>query len=139
MYRSDIAYRTFFLAMSLSTPVAGQSMHAESTLNRLVDNSKVPGVQYVHVSRDAVLFRFHAGLADVARGEAVTGATTFNGFSTTKTFTAVAVLQLAERGLVQLDAPAATYLADFPYPRDITVRNLLTHSAGIPNPIPLRW
>jgi len=36
MYRSDLAYRTFFLAMSMSTPVAGQSMHAESTLHRFL-------------------------------------------------------------------------------------------------------
>ena len=119
--------------------IAAQTMYTESSLQRLVESSKAPGVQYVHVSGDSVLFRFQAGRADVARGNAVTRATTFNGFSTTKTFTAVAVLQLAERGLVQLDAPAATYLKDFPYPRDITVRNLLTHSAGIPNPIPLRW
>jgi CubicO group peptidase (beta-lactamase class C family) len=111
----------------------------ETALQRLVERSKAPGVQYVHVSGDSVLFRFQAGLADVARGEAVTRATTFNGFSVTKTFTAVAVLQLAENGLVQLDAPAATYLPDFPYPHGISVRNLLTHSAGIPNPIPLRW
>jgi len=57
--------------------------------------------------------------------------------SLTKTFTAIAVMQLCERGLVELDAPANAYLrsvrlaaaeASF---RPVTVRHLLTHTAGI--------
>jgi D-alanyl-D-alanine carboxypeptidase len=48
-------------------------------------------------------------------------------------------LQLAERGALSLDRSAAHYLPDFPYSGDITIRQLLAHSAGIPNPIPLRW
>jgi len=115
------------------------AMPADAVLRREVTRARTPGLQYVHVSAESVLYRFTDGLADVATRSAVTPTTTFNGFSVTKTFTAVAVLQLAERGLVRLDDPVATYLPDFPYPAGITVRNLLTHSAGIPNPIPLRW
>jgi CubicO group peptidase (beta-lactamase class C family) len=40
---------------------------------------------------------------------------------------------------VSLDAPAASYLPAWPYDRDATVRQLLSHTAGLPNPIPLRW
>jgi CubicO group peptidase (beta-lactamase class C family) len=58
--------------------------------------------------------------------------------SITKTFTAIAVLQLWEQGLVDLDAPANTYLRAFrivsnePGWRQATVRHLLTHTAGLP-------
>lgn len=112
---------------------------AESALRREIERSHTPGLQYVHVSGDSVVFRYAAGMADVKRQVPVSWNTTFNGFSTTKTATAIAILQLAERGLLTIDAPAASYLSDFPYPPNITIRHLLTHSAGIPNPIPLRW
>lgn len=115
-------------------------MHpASRVLDEQVTRGNTPGLQYVLVSEDSVLFRHHAGLADVGLGVPVGRATTFNGFSVTKTFTAVAILQLVERGLLDLDRPAVAYLPTFPYPAGITVRQLLTHSAGIPNPIPLRW
>lgn len=130
---------TLFLGMSMANSVAGQTKAVETALRREIERSRTPGVQYIHVARDSVLFRFDAGLADVGKKSPVTRSTMFNGFSTTKTFTAVAILQLVERGLLQLDAPAASFLRTFPYPTDITVRHLLTHSSGIPNPIPLKW
>ena len=77
------------------------------------------------------------GLADIASGTPVTQDTVFRVGSITKTFTAIAVLQLWEQGLVDLDAPANDYLrayrlvpakASF---RPATVRQLLTHTAGI--------
>ena len=48
-------------------------------------------------------------------------------------------MQLAEQGTVDIDKSAANYIANFPYSEDITVRQLLTHTAGIPNPNPLPW
>jgi D-alanyl-D-alanine carboxypeptidase len=108
-------------------------------LNDLVEAGKTPSVQYRFVGPDSIIFRHDAGMADLARGVRVSSATAYNGFSITKTFTAAAILQLAERGDLELDRPAAAYLPDFPYSREITVRHLLAHSAGIPNPIPLSW
>jgi D-alanyl-D-alanine carboxypeptidase len=125
--------------MTMANPVAGQTKAVETALRREIERSRTPGLQYIHVSRDSVLFRFEAGLADVGKKAVVTRSTMFNGFSTTKTFTAVAILQLVERGMLQLDAPAASYLRTFPYHTNITIRHLLTHSSGIPNPIPLKW
>jgi CubicO group peptidase (beta-lactamase class C family) len=77
------------------------------------------------------------GVADVASGRPVTADTVFRVGSLTKTFTAVAVLQLWERGLVDLDAPANDYLRTFrlvPAGAGLgpaTVRHLLTHAAGV--------
>jgi D-alanyl-D-alanine carboxypeptidase len=56
--------------------------------------------------------------------------------SITKTFTAVAVLQLAEQGTVDLDAPVATYLDSTLVPEGVTVRHLLQHTSGIPDYTP---
>jgi len=93
----------------------------------------------VGVVCDGRLVFFHGhGLADIESRTAVTEDTVFRIASLTKTFTAIAVMQLWERGLVDLDAPANDYLrayqliparASF---RPATVRHLLTHTAGIP-------
>ena len=56
-----------------------------------------------------------------------------------KTLTAAAVLQLVEAHKVDLDAPIDRYLDSQPYGPGVTVRQLLSHTSGIPNPIPLSW
>lgn len=62
------------------------------------------------------------------------GDTEFRLGSITKQFTAVAIMILNERGLVDLDAPMKTWLPDAPAAWDqVTVRRLLAHTAGIPN------
>lgn len=111
----------------------------EQLLHSQIVKAKTPGLQYLHTAAESTLVHFVDGVARVSGNVPVMRATTFNGFSVTKTFTAVAILQLVERGLVALDQPAKRYLPTFPYPDAVTVRHLLTHSAGIANPIPLRW
>jgi CubicO group peptidase (beta-lactamase class C family) len=90
------------------------------------------------VVRDGSLDWFLAhGVADVQSRERIAEDTVFRIGSLTKTFTAIAVMQLWEQGLVDLDAPANDYLcslrlipakASF---RPATVRHLLTHTAGV--------
>jgi CubicO group peptidase (beta-lactamase class C family) len=92
----------------------------------------------VGVVRDGSLVFYGHGLADIASGTPVTGDTVFRIGSVTKTFTAVAVLQLWERGLLDLDAPAGDYLRGYRLVpakathRPATVRHLLTYTAGLP-------
>ena len=92
----------------------------------------------VAVIRDGDLAWFHGtGVANCATKEPITKDTGFRIGSITKTFTAIAVLQLWEHGLVDLDAPANDYLRSFQLiPAEVrfgpaTVRHLLTHTAGI--------
>lgn len=60
--------------------------------------------------------------------------TLFRIASITKTFTAAAILELSERGKLGLDDPLTQYLPDYPvHGAEITLRHLLTHTAGIPN------
>ena len=92
------------------------------------------------VIRGGRLESFHGhGLADLESGRPITDDTAFRIGSVTKLFTAVAVMQLRERGLVDLDAPANEYLRAFrlrparPGLRPVTIRHLLTHTSGIPD------
>ena len=90
----------------------------------------------VRAGRSAVFVNH--GLADVAAGTPVTQDTVFRIASITKLFTAIALAQLWEQGRIDLDAPAAEYLRAFalrpasPRFRPATVRQLLTHTAGVP-------
>jgi CubicO group peptidase (beta-lactamase class C family) len=92
----------------------------------------------VAVVRDGSLvwFRGH-GVADVVAGTPVDEDTAFRIASISKTITAVAVMQLWEQGLVDLDAPADDYLRGYSLTagkasfRPATLRHLLTHTAGV--------
>jgi CubicO group peptidase (beta-lactamase class C family) len=93
----------------------------------------------VGVVRNGSLELFHGhGLADIASNSPITEDTVFRIGSITKTLTAIAVMQLWERGLVDLDAPANDYLCAYKLVaagsgfRPATMRQLLTHTAGIP-------
>jgi CubicO group peptidase (beta-lactamase class C family) len=77
------------------------------------------------------------GMADVATNRAVDEETIYHWASITKTFTAISILQLRDRGLLSLDDPVVKYVPEL---RDvynpfggmdgITLRHLLSHSAG---------
>jgi CubicO group peptidase (beta-lactamase class C family) len=92
----------------------------------------------VGVVRDGSLEFFHGhGVADIASNTPITEDTVFRVGSLTKTFTAIAALQLWEQGRIDLDAPANHYLRAYKLVpakasfRPATVRQLLTHTAGI--------
>ena len=92
----------------------------------------------VPVVRDSLPVRYFChGVADVASGRRVSEDTVFRIGSLTKTITAVAVMQLCEQGLLDLDAPANDYLRAFhlvPASAGFgpaTVSHLLTHTAGV--------
>ena len=89
------------------------------------------------VRAGALKFSGH-GVANIESAIPVTEKTVFRIGSITKTFTAVAVMQLSEQGLIDLDAPANDYLRAFRLLpakegwRQATTRHLLTHTAGVP-------
>lgn len=99
----------------------------------------MPGLQYLAVSRDAMLIDYAGGWAAIADRRPMGHGTTQMAYSMSKTVTAAAVLQLVEAGRVDLDAPVDRYVASQPYGPGITVRHLMAHTSGLPNPIPLRW
>jgi CubicO group peptidase (beta-lactamase class C family) len=119
-------------------PVGAVTGHPDSVLAAIASRHPAVGLA-IGVVRDGRLSSFHGhGLADIASRALVTEDTVFRIGSITKTFTATAVLQLCEQGLVDLDAPAGNYLHSYslvpakPEHQPPTVRQLLTHTAGLP-------
>ena len=97
-----------------------------------------PGIQYIIVDKSNVIFEYSSGLSDVKSRTPLSLNHTMAAFSMTKTITAIAVLQLVEKQLIKLDDKVDGYIKH-PYSPDITIRQLLNHTSGIPNPIPLKW
>ena len=97
-----------------------------------------PGIQYIVADKDRIIFEHAAGMADIAEGTPLDRDHTMAAFSMTKTLTAIAVLQLAEQEKLGLDDRADRFVKH-PYPDGITIRQLLAHTAGLPDPIPITW
>lgn len=113
--------------------------HARGALQRMVRDQQLPGAQYVAVSATQTLAELHVGVADVATGLAMQRDTLQLTYSVTKALTALAVLQLADRGVLELDRPLSDYFPNHPYGTGVTLRMLLAHTAGVPGPMPLDW
>jgi CubicO group peptidase (beta-lactamase class C family) len=113
--------------------------NVRSHLDALVRDSKTPGIQYLVVAPEHIVFDYAGGWADIAGRHPLDAATTMAAYSMSKTITAAAVLQLVEVQKAKLDDPIDRYLESQPYGPDVTIRQLLSHTSGIPNPIPLAW
>ena len=104
-----------------------------------VDNHQTPSIQYAFFDTRSINYEMCYGLRNVKTKEQVDSSTTYHLYSITKTFTALSVLQLAQAEKIELGKPVSFYLPEFPYSKGITVEQLLSHTSGIPNPLPLKW
>ena len=102
----------------------------EAYASEIVTND-VPGMSIVVTLGGDVLYANGFGMADGPQGYTATPDTVYMWGSMTKMVTATAVMQLFDQGLIDLDAPVSDYLNYFP-DDTITVRQLLNHSAGLP-------
>lgn len=109
----------------------------ESQLAKFV-GSRAPGIQYLTLNADGPLFEYCSGYADIRSQRPMQAATGLAAYSMSKTITAAGVMLLVQDGVLSLDDPIAPYVR-LPYDSAITIRQLLSHTSGIPNPIPLRW
>ncbi|WP_313517945.1 serine hydrolase domain-containing protein [Pseudomonas sp.] len=100
----------------------------------LFDNPQERGAALCIQIGGETLVDIWAGTADKDGAEAWHSDTILNLFSCTKTLTAVAALQLVGEGKVELDQPVARYWPEFAAAgkQHITLRQLLSHSAGLP-------
>jgi len=111
----------------------------DAYLKKLVNSGSPPGLSMVIVKNDSIVYSKGFGWADGPRKIRATPETVYHWWSITKIPTAMAILQLQEKGKLQLDDAVSKYLPFFKvnYPSDkestITIRHLLNHSSGIPD------
>jgi CubicO group peptidase (beta-lactamase class C family) len=114
---------------------AAADFHADLAADNVVGGS----VWFLNQGR--LLGEAYHGYADLAAGRKVDADTIYHWASITKTFTAIGLMQLRDRGLVKLSDPVVKYLPEFaqvhdPYGRieEVTLWHLLTHSSGMRDP-----
>ena len=101
----------------------------------------IVGASFVLLSDHQTAHARTVGFADLASKRPVDADTIFHWASITKTFTAIAIMQLRDRGLLSLDDPIVKYMPElrqvhnpFGPMEAITLRMLMSHSAGFRNP-----
>lgn len=109
-------------------------MQVDRVAQRVFREGKLEGVVLL-AQGGKTLYRKAFGVAERSWGQPHRPETAFRICSVTKQFTAVLVLQEVERGRLSLDASVRRYLPAFRTDAggEITVRQLLTHSSGLPN------
>jgi CubicO group peptidase (beta-lactamase class C family) len=107
----------------------------QQLLSELVESGAEVGLQVAVFLDGELAADAWAGVADEATGRLVDGDTLFTSWSTTKGFVATCIHLLAERGQLEYEAPVAAYWPEFAAQGKggITVRHVLTHSAGVPH------
>ena len=108
----------------------------DAYLNEQFEIAGFPGGAYAVVDHGQIAVAKGIGYADLKTKQPATEHTVYAIASITKTLTAAAVLKLADQGLIGLDRPVVDYLPWFQYRNKaqsdkVTIRHLLTHSAGV--------
>ena len=92
---------------------------------------KIPGISVGITYKGKLVYKAGFGFADIESGIKAKPTTCYRIASISKVFTTVAVLQLAEKGKLDLNDPVIKYLPWFKSDPTITIKSLLSRSAGL--------
>ena len=129
----------------LSSPFDGNyspiTEYLSAFIKREMKSGDLTGLSVALVDKDQMVWSEGFGFADKAKNIKATANTRYRAGSVSKLFNATAVMQLAEQGKLDIDAPVITYVPDFKINSrfgstdDITLRSLLSHQSGMPSDI----
>lgn len=106
----------------------------DTYIKEVIELNEIPGVALGVIKDGKVIYEKYYGKACLEENKAVDKNTAFKIFSTTKLITNVGVFQLIEKGKLSLEDPISKYLNNLPNEwQAIKVKNLLSHSSGLPN------
>lgn len=112
-------------------PVAAE---AQQALYQSRSEQQLPALTAAVVWKGELVWAGAAGFADVSKQQAATIHSQFRIGSSSKPVTATAIARAVQAGKLELDRPIRHYMAQLPNPAwgDFTLRQLLSHSAGLP-------
>jgi serine beta-lactamase-like protein LACTB, mitochondrial len=117
-----------------AAPSTEEAARIDSAIRAFLSKARVPSLSVAVVADGRIRFQRAYGVADLENSVPATPSTVYRIASTTKPVTAVAAMQLAEKGLLDLDAPVQKYVPSFPVKSSpITARHLLANTSGIRN------
>jgi CubicO group peptidase (beta-lactamase class C family) len=100
----------------------------------VMHEAKTPGLSLSIVSQDRIVYARGFGFRDISSGLAASPRTLYGIGSVTKSFTALAIMQLVDENRIALDDPVEKYVpaAPKPFGESPTIQDLLSHSSGLP-------
>ena len=130
-----------FLTLLIWTSVEGQINRAlpadkaakvEQSINAWMTRLKAPGLSISVVTDNQLSFQKGFGMSNIENDVPARVSTVYRLASVAKPITGVAVMQLVEKGKIDLDAPVQKYVPSFPVKsHPVRIRDLLTHTSGI--------
>ncbi len=128
---------------SADDAVARLSAELEPKIKEEIQQGHLPGFSIGVVKNGKLIYAKGFGVAKLGATTPITSKSLFHMASVTKTFVATAVMQLSEKGKIDLDAPLVRYLPYFRLNderyRAITIRQMLSHTSGIPDTVNYHW
>ncbi len=115
----------------------GKELDLERFIKSVMDEQDIPGLSVAVMQEDRLLYSRGFGHRDSGGGLPAEAETVYGIGSVTKSFTAKAVMMLAEQGELSVGDPVRMYLPEFHFSEDdisdaITIHHLLTHTSGMP-------
>jgi CubicO group peptidase (beta-lactamase class C family) len=119
----------------------GEAMKQYEQLNQVLEDIMVrwdiPGLGVGLIDKGDIVYARGYGVQSLATGVPVTPESLFCVASIAKCFVACAIMQLVEQGILHLDVPLVEYLPDFqlddPHYQEMTLRQMLSHTSGMPD------
>lgn len=123
-----------FTGVAGADPLDKANQQTREFIREVMKERRIPGLQIAVIKDDRVVLSQSLGMANVENRVPATRSTLFPLNSGTKPLTGVAMMQLAEAGLVDINAPVSRYLDDLPAAwRGVRIRQLLAHTSGLPD------
>lgn len=124
----------FNLSFSQKKEDRATEQKIDTYIKEVIAINEIPGVALAVVKDGKVIYEKYYGKASLEENKAVDKNTAFKLFSTTKLITNVGVFQLIEKGKLSLEDSISKYIDNLPKEwQGIQVKNLLSHSSGLPN------
>lgn len=121
------------LFIGFNSAAQDKAAKAQALLEKLTNENNVIGATAGYSVNGETVWQASSGYTDQKTQQAFTTTTITRLASIAKPMTAIAVMQLVEQGLIDLDVPIQTYIPDYPKQAStqITTRHLLSHTSGI--------
>ena len=140
-WNSEFLTAWFVFALLAANPVPAQDHSFQASFDSYVREDGIVGAAFVVLDKGKISESHPVGMADLEARQPVDSNTIFHWASITKTFTAVAIMQLRDRGKLSLDDPIVKYVPELTRVhsendgiRRVTLRHLLSHTSGFQSP-----
>ena len=137
------AKQTYVQNIQVLTPSYYATTPVDSIVAHNMNKYNIPGLALGLVKDGSIIYAKGYGVRDINTKKTVFGVTTFHTASISKLFTATAIMELVAQNKIRLEDKLVDILPEIKYKDDrvkqITIKNILNHSAGLPDVNNYHW